>query len=92
VVTSADECRTSSSKAWEALVHPDYKDATEANKAPFNLAYDTDLTVFEWVKSVRPDIGQRANTAMAGKGLNLEQYLTRNYIHWTISGFPNTNV
>ncbi|CAI7663181.1 unnamed protein product [Penicillium pancosmium] len=71
----ADECRTSSSKAWEALIHPDYKDATEANKAPFNLAYDTDLTVFEWVKSVRPDIGQRANTAMAGKGLNLEQYL-----------------
>ncbi|KAE8153686.1 S-adenosyl-L-methionine-dependent methyltransferase [Aspergillus avenaceus] len=72
----ADECRTSSSKAWEALTYPEYKNATETNKAPFNLAYKTDLTIFEWMKSVRPDIGRRCNTAMAGKALNLEQYLS----------------
>ncbi|KAJ5787470.1 S-adenosyl-L-methionine-dependent methyltransferase [Penicillium paradoxum] len=72
----ADECRTSSSKAWEALTHPDFKDSTDPRKTPFNLAYNTELLIFDWMKTVRPDIGQRCNTAMAGKGINLGQYLS----------------
>lgn len=74
---SADECRVSSCKAWDALTLPDYKDATAANKAPFNIAYDTSLDYFQYVSSERPDIGNRAKKAMAGKGFNLGQYLNR---------------
>ena len=74
---SADECRVSSCKTWDALTLPDYKDATAANKAPFNIAYDTNLDYFQYVSSERPDIGNRAKKAMAGKGFNLGQYLSR---------------
>lgn len=48
-----------------------------ANKAPFNIAYDTNLDYFQYVSSERPDIGNRAKKAMAGKGFNLGQYLSR---------------
>lgn len=74
---SADECRVSSCKTWDALTLPDYKDAMAANKAPFNIAYDTNLDYFQYVSSERPDIGNRAKKAMAGKGFNLGQYLSR---------------
>lgn len=74
---SADECRVSSCKTWEALTLLEYKDSTAANKAPFNIAYDTEQDYFSFVGSVRPDIGNRCKKAMAGKGLNLGQYLNR---------------
>lgn len=66
----------SSCKSWEALTFPEYKDSTEANKAPFNIAYNTPLTYFQYVATERPDIGIRAKKAMAGKGFNLGQYLS----------------
>ena len=72
---SIDECRFSSSRSWEALTNPDYKDSTAANRTPFNLAYNTDMGIFQYLSEVRSDIGHRAKLAMAGKGLNLDQYL-----------------
>ncbi|KAJ9389153.1 hypothetical protein DTO063F5_2313 [Paecilomyces variotii] len=72
----ADEARVSSCKSWEALTLPEYKDSTEANKAPFNIAYNTSLTYFQYVATERQDIGIRAKKAMAGKGFNLGQYLS----------------
>ena len=76
---SADECRVSSCRTWDALTLPDYKDATAATKAPFNIAYGTNLDYFQYVSSERPDIGNRAKRAMAGKGFNLGQYLNREF-------------
>ena len=83
---SANEYRVSSCRTWDALTLPDYKDATAANKAPFNIEYDTNLDYFQYVSSERQDIGNRAKKAMAGKGFNLGQYLNRKlsspiYIH-----------
>ncbi|RMD40324.1 hypothetical protein DV735_g4820, partial [Chaetothyriales sp. CBS 134920] len=76
VAHCADEARASSCKAWDALVTPGFKGSTAPNKAPFNIAYNTELDIFQYVSKVRPDIGARAKVAMAGKGLNLGQYLS----------------
>lgn len=56
---------------------PEYKDSRETNKAPFNLAYDTPLDYFQYTTTVRPDMGNRTQKAMGGKGFNLDQYLSR---------------
>lgn len=45
------------------------------NKAAFNIAYETDLNIFEYWKQVRPDLGQRGARAFSGKGFNRGQYL-----------------
>ncbi|KAL4890656.1 hypothetical protein BDV59DRAFT_204136 [Aspergillus ambiguus] len=70
-----DECRFASCRAWEALTLPEYKDATDTNKAPFNIAYDTTMDYFAYTSTIRTDIGNRTKKAMAGKGFNLGQYL-----------------
>lgn len=73
---SVDECRTSSCKALEAMRHPEYKDSNAPNRAPFNLAYGTEMTIFEYLAEVRPDMGLRSKVAMSGKGLRLGDYLS----------------
>ncbi|KAM3518757.1 hypothetical protein MY4038_010005 [Beauveria bassiana] len=71
----AEESRLASCKQWDALTKPGFKDSTADNKAAFNLAYDTNLNMFQYWKQVRPDLGQRGAIAFAGKGLNYDQYL-----------------
>lgn len=60
---------------WEALNRPDYKRSKSVNKAAFNIAYKTDLNIFQYWEQVRPDLGERGSRAFAGKGLNEQQYL-----------------
>lgn len=72
--SSVEEVGLSSTRAWEALQRPDFKDAEEANKAPYCIAYNTDLDMFDYWKEVRPDFAQRGNLAFSGE-IKLGQYL-----------------
>lgn len=65
-----------SCKVWEAITRPDYKESNENHKTGFNIAYQTDLSPYEYWEKVRPDLGARGAKAFAGKGINTEQYLT----------------
>jgi len=76
---SAEESRLSSCKMWEALTRPDFKGVDASNKAAFNIAYDTDLNIFQYWEQVRPDLGERGARAFAGKGFNHEQYFSRKF-------------
>ncbi len=76
---SAEESRLASCKQWDALTKPGFKGSSADNKAAFNIAYDTNLNMFQYWKQVRPDLGQRGAIAFAGKGLNYDQYLGCTY-------------
>ncbi|KAH8697070.1 S-adenosyl-L-methionine-dependent methyltransferase [Talaromyces proteolyticus] len=71
----AEESRLASCQMWEALNRPDFRDTEAVNKAAFNIAYETDLNIFQYWEQVRPDLGKRGACAFAGKGLNEAQYL-----------------
>ncbi|OAA74697.1 O-methyltransferase, family 2 [Akanthomyces lecanii RCEF 1005] len=72
----AEESRLASCKMWEALTEPGYKDSEASNMAAFNIAYDTDLNIFQYWEKVRPDLGERGARAFSGKGFNENQYLS----------------
>lgn len=80
VIDSAEESRLSSCKAWDALTHPDFKSRADVNKSAFNIAYNTDLSIFDYWRDVRPDLGKRGAKAFTGKGLNYEQYFACRYL------------
>ncbi|PHH62237.1 hypothetical protein CDD81_7297 [Ophiocordyceps australis] len=65
----AEEGRMSCYKQWEAL------SGKRSGQTGFNLAYQTDLSVYDYWKQVRPDWGQRAARAFSSNVGNLEQYL-----------------
>ena len=59
------------------MTRPEYKDATEPTRAPFNIAYDTPLDYFKYTTTVRPEMAKRTQKAMGGKAFNLGEYLSR---------------
>ncbi|PHH68802.1 hypothetical protein CDD82_266 [Ophiocordyceps australis] len=67
----ANEGRMASSKQWEVLA----QDSGSGRKTAFQVAYDTDLSVYDYWKHVRPDWGKRAAKAFSSNVNNLEQYL-----------------
>ncbi|KAJ3494431.1 hypothetical protein NLG97_g4079 [Lecanicillium saksenae] len=71
----AEESRLASCKMWEALTEPGFKDAEASNKCAFNIAYDTNLNIFQYWERIRPDLGERGALAFAGKAMNEKQYL-----------------
>ncbi|OJI99541.1 hypothetical protein ASPVEDRAFT_148607 [Aspergillus versicolor CBS 583.65] len=71
-----DGCRPASCKVWDAMTRPEYKDATEPTRAPFNIAYDTPLDYFKYTTTVRPEMAKRTQKAMGGKAFNLGEYLS----------------
>ncbi|OAA59250.1 Cytochrome P450 [Akanthomyces lecanii RCEF 1005] len=72
----AEESRLASCKMWEALTEPGYKDSKASNMAAFNIAYETDLNIFQYWEKLRPDLGERGARAFSGKGFNEKQYLS----------------
>lgn len=74
---SIDGCRPASCKVWDAMTSPEFKNATEPTKAPFNIAYDTPLDYFKYTTTVRPEMAKRTQKAMGGKAFNLGEYLSR---------------
>ncbi|KAJ3497647.1 hypothetical protein NLG97_g1741 [Lecanicillium saksenae] len=73
---NAEESRNSSCKAWEALTLESFKNSDAPDKAAFNIAYQTELNVFQWWQKVRPDLGARGALAFTGKGINYDAYVS----------------
>ncbi|KAH7350329.1 S-adenosyl-L-methionine-dependent methyltransferase [Pyrenochaeta sp. MPI-SDFR-AT-0127] len=72
-----DLVRRSSCKAWEALTLPEFKNSSSADKTAFNLAYNTDLKIFQYLSEVEPEIGRRTKVAFAsGTKVNTDEFLS----------------
>ncbi|KAF2677135.1 S-adenosyl-L-methionine-dependent methyltransferase [Lentithecium fluviatile CBS 122367] len=71
-----DLVRRSSCKAWEALKLPEFKNSNAPGKTAFNLAYNTDLEIFQYLSEVEPEIGKRTKVAFAsGTKVNTDEFL-----------------
>ncbi|KAF2992955.1 hypothetical protein E8E13_000326 [Curvularia kusanoi] len=71
-----DLVRKSSCKAWDALTLPEYRNSDAPDKTAFNLAYNTNLKIFQYLSDVEPEIGKRTKVAFAtGTRVNNDEYL-----------------
>lgn len=71
-----DLVRRSSCKAWEALTLPDFKNTDAPDRTAFNIAYNTDLKIFQYLSDVEPEIGKRTKVAFAsGTKVNTDEFL-----------------
>lgn len=61
-----DLVRKSSCNSWDVLTLPGYRNSDAPNKTAFNLAYKTDLKIFQYLSDVEPEIGKRTKVAFAG--------------------------
>jgi hypothetical protein len=71
-----DLVRKSSCYAWEALIRPDFQNTDALNKTAFNIAYKTDMKLFQYISEVEPEIGKRTKVAFGGGAkFDTEEYL-----------------
>lgn len=71
-----DLVRKSSTKAWDALTLPEYKKSDDTNKTAFNLFYNTDMKIFQYLSEVEPELGRRTKVAFAsGTKVNNAEFL-----------------
>ena len=71
-----DLVRKSSCKAWDALTLPGYRSSDAPDKTAFNLAYNTNLKIFQYLSDVEPEIGKRTKVAFASRTrVNTDEFL-----------------